>query len=109
MATTHCQIKAKLTGERNMQFAASSRYTPLHPIAAGIAISALVAGAGGALASDCGDLAGKVFGDHGFTAFQPRRQGPSNAGGDQGAILPGGGRYQAVRRFRYQVRGLAST
>jgi feruloyl esterase len=68
MATTHCQIKAKLTGERNMQCAASSRYTPLHPIAAGIAISALVAGAGGALASDCGDLAGKVFGPATITA-----------------------------------------
>jgi len=45
-----------------MAFGVSSRKERSIPLASGTAAAALIMGAGGALASNCGDLAGKVFG-----------------------------------------------
>ena len=45
-----------------MQFAAFRNYARVQVLAAGVAISALLAGAGAPRAAECGDLAGKVFG-----------------------------------------------
>ncbi len=45
-----------------MQFAAFRRHEKIQLLAAGVAISALVAGASVSQAAECGDLAGKVFG-----------------------------------------------
>ena len=45
-----------------MQFAAFRHHGRVQVLAAGVAISALLAGAGKPRAAECGDLAGKVFG-----------------------------------------------
>ena len=98
-----------------MQFAAFRRHEKIQLLAAGVAISALVAGASVSQAAECGDLAGKVFGPAtitGATTVSPpsssSRQRSSNSGGDQGYVLPRAGRDQTDRRFRHQIRGLAS-
>ena len=51
-----------------MQFTTSRRDETMRLLAAGVALSALVTGATSARALDCGDLAGKVFGQATITA-----------------------------------------
>jgi hypothetical protein len=55
-------MEAKADTEENMQFAAFRHHGRVQVLAAGVAISALLAGAGAPRAAECGDLAGKVFG-----------------------------------------------
>ena len=100
-----------------MQFAAFRRHEKIQLLAAGVAISALVAGASASRAAECGDLAGKVFGPAtitGATTVSP----PSEV--FSAAILrtpvaikamspPGAGRDQTDRRFLdIKFEGLAS-
>ena len=79
----------------------------LQLLAAGVAISALVAGASAAQAAECGDLAGEVFGPATITAatsVSPPSsllgRDHSNSRGDHGDVLPRAGRDQTVRGCR---------